>query len=384
MAALAHRERAMLALNHQATDHVPMDFGGASPTRIKRAAYENLLRHLGMQSDIRERGVSELSDVIDPSEAVLRRFDIDFRGVYLKQPESCKNISLGDNAFKDEYGVLFERARPGLNFIVRRGSLQRDDLTIADVEKYPWPNGKDPGWAKGLKEECRRLRRETDCAIVLNLRSSVVERTLFMRGFTEFLTDLKLDPALAACILEHMLQFASDVANTTLPVVGDLVDVIEVSDDMGWQDQPFFSPDTFRKQIKPYLRRLIDSIKRHTSAKIVQHNDGAIFDLIPDLIDVGIDAINPTQVSARGMGDTKRLKAAYGKHMCFWGGVDTHKVLPFGSPEDVAAEVKRRVADLAAGGGLVLASVHNIQDDVPPANVVAMFDTARACKVPAG
>lgn len=211
---------------------------------------------------------------------------------------------------------------------------------------------------------------------MLNLRSSVVERTLFLRGFTEFLSDLVLDPALVQSILEHMLQYACDVADTALSEVGDLVDVVEISDDMGGEDRPFFSPDTFRKQINPYLRKVVDAIKSRTKAKIVQHNDGAIFDLIGDLIDVGIDAINPVQVSARGMGDTKRLKKVYGDNMCFWGGIDTHKLLPFGTPEQVASETRRIIEDLGRDGGLVLASVHNIQDDVPPANVVAMFDTA--------
>jgi uroporphyrinogen decarboxylase len=371
----------MMALNYEVTDRVPMDFGGASPTRIKRAAYERLLEHLGMQSALGQGSVGELSDVIDPSEAVLQRFDVDFRGVYLKAPESCRPVPLSDDAFRDEYGVVWVRARKGLNFIVNRGALQKDDLTLADVERHKWPDGKDPGWAKGLKEEIARLRAETDCAIVLNLRSSVVERTLFLRGFNEFLTDLMLNPALVQAVLEHMLQYASDVANTTLSEVGDIVDVIEISDDMAWQDQPFFSPATFRKLVKPYLRRLVDTIKSRSRAKIVQHNDGAIFELIPDLIDVGIDAINPVQVSARGMGDTRKLKAAFGDNMCFWGGVDTHKVLPFGSPREVVAEVRTRIAHLGAGGGLVLASVHNIQDDVPPENVAAMFDTARACRV---
>jgi uroporphyrinogen decarboxylase len=173
-----------------------------------------------------------------------------------------------------------------------------------------------------------------------------------------------------------MLQYGCDVADTALREVGDLVDVVEVSDDMAGEDRPFFSPDTFRAQIKPYLRKLVDAIKSRTKARIVQHNDGAIFDLIGDLIDVGIDAINPTQVSARGMEDTRRLKKTYGDNISFWGGIDTHRLLPFGTPEQVASETRRIIDDLGRKGGLVLASVHNIQDEVPPENVVAMFDTA--------
>jgi len=374
MATITHRQRAMTALGHQEPDRTPIDFGGASPTRIKRAAYVKLVRHLGLPSaDAREQG-GELADVMNPSEAVLRRLDVDFRGLYLR--EAVGTVKLDANSYTDEYGVLWARSREGLNFIVRRGPLQKDGLTVRDVERHTWPNGKDPARVQGLRAEALRLRAETDCALVLNLRSSVVERTLFLRGFTEFLSDLMLEPKLVQAVLEHMLQYGRDVADTALREVGDLVDVVEISDDMGGEDRPFFSPEAFRKQIKPYLRKLVDAIKSRTKAKIVQHNDGAIFDLIGDLIDVGIDAINPTQVSARGMGDTRRLKATYGANMCFWGGIDTHKLLPFGTPEQVANETRRIIEDLGRGGGLVLASVHNIQDDVPPENVVAMFDTA--------
>jgi uroporphyrinogen decarboxylase len=374
MTRISHRDRALAALNHQEPDRTPIDFGGASPTRIKRTAYVRLVEHLGISSEgAREQG-GELADVMNPSEAVLERLDVDFRGLYLR--ESVGSTRLDANSYTDEYGVLWGRIREGQNFIVRRGPLQRDDLTVRDVERHAWPNGKDPARVEGLRAEALRLRGETDCALVLNLRSSVVERTLFLRGFTEFLTDLMLNPALVQAVLEHMLQYGCDVADTALREVGDLVDVVEISDDMAGEDRPFFSPETFRTQIKPYLRKLVDSIKSRTKAKIVQHNDGAIFDLIGDLIDVGIDAINPAQVSARGMGDTKRLKQVYGDNMCFWGGIDTHRLLPFGTPEQVASETKKIIDDLGREGGLVLASVHNIQDEVPPANVVAMFDTA--------
>ena len=130
--------------------------------------------------------------------------------------------------------------------------------------------------------------------------------------------------------------------------------------------------------VKPRQRRLFDAIKSRTSAKLMFHSCGAVFDVIPHLIDLGVDAVNPVQVSARGM-DTARLKATYGKDIVFWGGgVDSQGVLPFGSEDDVRAEVIRRIEDLGPGGGFVWASVHNIQAQVPPENIVAAFDTARS------
>ena len=131
----------------------------------------------------------------------------------------------------------------------------------------------------------------------------------------------------------------------------------------------------YRKVIKPRQHRLVEAIKRRTDAKIYYHSCGAVFDLIPDLIELGFDILNPVQVSARGM-DTKRLKEVYGKDITFWGGVDTQRLLPFGKPEDVVDEVKRRIDDLAPGGGFVFATVHNIQALVPPENIVTAFETA--------
>jgi uroporphyrinogen decarboxylase len=135
-------------------------------------------------------------------------------------------------------------------------------------------------------------------------------------------------------------------------------------------------PDLYRRLIKPKQKRLVDAIKKKTNAKLFYHSCGATFDLVPDLIEIGFDILNPVQVSAKGM-DTKRLKATYGKDITFWGGgVNTQHLLPFGKPEQVVDEVKRRIDDLAPGGGFVFAAVHNIQPFVPPANIVAAFDTA--------
>ena len=169
------------------------------------------------------------------------------------------------------------------------------------------------------------------------------------------------------------------IASTALEVVGDVVDGVSIADDMGIQTQSFMSRDLYRLMVKQHHRREIETIRRHTSAKVIMHSDGAIHELLPDLIEAGVEVINPVQVNASGM-DPVQLKREFGQDLCFWGGVDTQIVLPRGSPDDVAAEVRRRLDDLGRGGGYVLASVHNIQAEVPPQNVVAMFNTARGLK----
>ena len=137
------------------------------------------------------------------------------------------------------------------------------------------------------------------------------------------------------------------------------------------------SPSTYAQLIKPRQRRLFDAIHAKTHAKLIYHGCGAVFELIPHLIEIGVDVLNPVQVSAKGM-NSARLKAAYGRDIVFWGGgVDTQRVLPFGTPDDVRAEVLRRVRDFAPGGGFVFAPVHNIQAGVPPANIVAAFEAVR-------
>ena len=161
-----------------------------------------------------------------------------------------------------------------------------------------------------------------------------------------------------------------------LDEVGPYIQVFTYWDDVCTQNGWMIRPEIYRGTIKPLQRRLVEAIKKKTDAKLYYHCCGAAFDLIPDLIDLGFDIVNPVQVSARGM-DTRRLKQTYGDDIVFWGGgVDTQNILPFGSPQDVADEVKRRIDDLAPGGGFVLAAVHNIQALVPPENVVALFDTA--------
>jgi uroporphyrinogen decarboxylase len=161
-----------------------------------------------------------------------------------------------------------------------------------------------------------------------------------------------------------------------LRVIGDDIQLVTMGDDLGLQDGTAMSPDLYREMVKPIHKEFISFIKKRTRAKIWMHNCGSIYDLIPDFIELGIDVINPVQVSARNM-DTKKLKKEFGKDIVFWGaGCDSQNVLPWGKPEDIREEVKRRIEDLAPGGGFVFAPIMNIQLDVPVENIIAMFETA--------
>lgn len=372
MERLSHRERLLKALNHEEPDRVPIDLGSTYVTTINVKAYPRLVRHLGLEEEPSTTIMRRRSQVVIPSEAVLRALDIDLRGLWLGTPPAEE---LGQDTFRDEWGVIWSKPREG-HYINIRGPFQEGEPTLADLERHPWPNTKDPVWTQGLRERAQRLRQETDYAIVFNLPFGVVAPCEWLRGFGEWLGDLIANPAFAEGLLECVVQVTSELARSALEEVGEFVDVVMFPDDLGLQNMPLVRPELYRRVIKPRHRRLVEAIKGKTRARVALHSDGCIYPIIGDLIEIGIDILNPIQVSAKDM-DTERLKAEFGQHLSFWGAVDTQRVLPMGTPEEVVGEVKRRIGDLAPGGGYILASVHNIQAEVPPENVVAMFDAAK-------
>jgi uroporphyrinogen decarboxylase len=222
----------------------------------------------------------------------------------------------------------------------------------------------------------RHLCEETDYAVMAAIPGGFITWSQFLRGFEGWFLDLAADPLLAESLMDRVLEMLLAVAGKLLDEVGPYIQIIAVGDDLAFQTGLMMSMPAFRKLIKPRLRRVFDFVRSRCDAKLWFHTDGAVAPLIPDLIDLGIDILNPIQVTAAGMDDTARLKKEFGRDIVFWGGIDTQQLLPFGTPADVRADVRRRIGDLAPGGGYVVNSVHNIQGDVPPENIIALFDTA--------
>jgi uroporphyrinogen decarboxylase len=366
---MTHRERVIKALNHEEPDRVPCDLGQGPATTINVDAYDRLVRLLGLEAEAADTEIDPYSKIVFPCEAVLQRFGIDFRGLNVPRPAE----DLTEDSYKDEWGVMWRRPQGG-HYIFQEGPFTEKEPTLAEVEAFAWPDPAAHGRTKGLREQALQLRQETDYAVVLKLPYGTVWDCQRIRGFGQFLEDLVANPVLAEALLEHALAVEIGIAELVLDEVGDQVDVVCFPDDLGFQDRPYMRPEVYRQRVKPYHRRLVDAIKSKTAAKVVLHSDGAIYPLIADFIDIGVDILNPVQVSSSGM-DSQRLKAEFGADMSFWGGIDTNWALPSGTPEDVRNEVKKRVRELGSGGGYVLASVHNIQSDVPADNVVAMFDS---------
>jgi len=371
MKEMTPRERVLTSLNHEEPDRVPLDLGGL-PTTIEAVPYNELKRYLGIKGETR----LFLRDHVDPPEEVLERFGIDTRYVRMKAPKNFRVQIDPDNSYLDEWGTRWKKPESSLYWDPVDYPLK--DATIEDLETYRWPDPHDPGRTEGLREEAKRLRQRTDYAIVADmpLLGIFESACVCLRGIERLMMDLILDKPFAKALFDKVADIHIEFLRHYLDAVGEYIDVIMVSDDLGAENGPLISPELYREMLKPAQKKLWQFIKDNTKAYLFLHSCGSIPKFIPDLIEIGVDILNPIQVSAKDM-DTKRLKEEFGDRLTFWGGVDTQRVLPFGSPEEVEREVKRRIGDTAPGGGYVLTAVHNIQAGVPPENICMMYDAAR-------
>ncbi len=364
------RERVLAAIEHEEPDRVPRDLGG-SLCSIHKVAYDELKRYLGVEE---ETVVADLiQGVVSPSEKILERFKIDTRYVYLPNVHIPAE-TLPDGSFIDIWGV--KRRPAGYYYdMPSDGHPLADVTTISEVEEYDWPEPKEFITDIDVMEKrAKYLREKTDYAVILSYaRMGFYLQSWYMTGFVKYYMDLKLNPEFACKVMDKVLDAVIGGTEILLDAVGDYVDVVCTGDDLAMQDGPFLSLDMHRRYIKPRQKRLFDAIKSKTDAKIFFHTDGASSYYFDDLADVGVDIVNPVQVSAVDM-DTKILKEKYGDKLCFWGAIDTQRILPYGTPKDVEEEVKKRINDLAPRGGYVLCAVHNIQPGVPPQNICAMYD----------
>ncbi len=365
------RERLLRALNHQEADRVPIDIG-TPVTSIHREAYIRLKEHLGL-SDRGFEIIDKMQQVVRIEDAVIERFGVDTRQLFLKPARPWQTLE--DGGLIDEWGVKWKASAGGHYYDMYENPLT--EASIEDLDRHPWPDPSDPRRVEGLAEEARGLYENTDSAIVLNgFGEAIFGIPSWIRGHIQFYTDFIADPDFLNSFLDRMLDFAIGLARNALDAFGRYVHVVRISDDLGSEKGLIISPDHYRKFIKPRQEKLYRYIKEHSDAKILLHACGSIVEIIPDLIEIGVDALNPIQVSARDM-DTRVLKREFGDRITFWGGgCDTQRILPFGTVEEVIEETRKRIRDLAPGGGFVFAPVHNIQYDVSAEKIVALYDTA--------
>ena len=374
------RERVVTALNHEEPDRLPIDLGGTVVTSIAKLTYAALRDHLKLpKAPIRTLEPAQQVAVVDDD--VLELFGVDVIPVLANAPSSgplqIVDEPGGSSSFKDDFGATLRRSKGGFYYDWQEFPLS--EPSIEAMRKMPWPDPADPARYRGLRQRALQLRKDTDFALfgMAPCGHDLFNQLLRVRGMENGLMDLVAEPEFAMAFLERLTDTIITAQTCFLKEVGDLIDIHFTADDFTGQKGPIISPAIYRRMIKPLWARITAAIKRHTKAKIFYHGCGAIEPFLPDLIEIGIDIINPVQVSAAGM-ETAQLKKKYGKNMSYWGGgCDTQRVLPYGTPAEVRAETQRHIRDLAPGGGFVFNPVHNIQPLVPVENIVAMFQTAK-------
>ena len=395
-----HRQRALAALRHEEPDRVPIDFGGTVDSTISALSYQGLRAALGLartvtriqdvtscialvEDDVREVLGVDTTLVVDlPVEWRRSRLrnglpaDVPYRF----RPERHAD---GSDVVLDAGGnVVLRMPADGFYFDAVHSPLadatsHRDiDKCLDQIDGYDQPSYLDLGY-EGLGRIARGFHEETDYLVIGYFGGHIFQAAQSLRGWEAFLIDLLDNRSFANALMGRITESNLRRFEQFARFVGPWVDVVQFEDDLGMQDRPLLPPDLYRRMVKPHQARLFRHAREHCRAHLLLHTDGAVAPLIPDFIEMGVDALNPVQVSAAGM-DTKTLKRAYGSEITFWGGgCDSQAVLPFGTPQQVTDEVKRRIDDLAPGGGFIFSPIHNVQAGMPAANVVAMFQTAR-------
>lgn len=370
---LTSRERVRLALEHQEPDRVPTALGGG-PYGMVDDLYFKLLDRFGLGAPIQPfrsgHNISYLDD------RVFERLGVDTRYVWPgASPNSPSQQTADPNVFIDGFGQRWIRAVP--YFYADRGILT-EAQSIDDIERLvTWPDTTLPQWTAGVRERAQALQGSGYYVIARMVMSHGVFQTACdLRGMEQFMVDLSTNPEFAQHLLNRITATIDGLLRGYLQAAGDAIDMIELpGDDYASNLNLLMSPRMFRTFIKPSIQTFVNTIKSfRPDLKVMLHSDGMIEKLIPDLIDSGIDVVHPLEpLPAMNLG---AIKAAYGDKLAFIGGIDISHAMP-GTIDDVVDEVKRRIVELAPGGGYILAPSNHLQADVPPENVIALFDAAR-------
>ena len=403
------REHILAAIHHQPAGKVPIDLGATPSSGISAIAYSNLLKHLG-RTDLPVLVYDVVQQLAQPEEVVLNRFKVDVVDVgrtFNTADADWYDIRLADGQ-KAQYPVWFhpEPQKDG-SFIARhkdgtdiahmpaRGTFY-DQSYFPYVDGYPsdfsgldremgkilwaalvhspWDHAGDPGFWATLRERALALRASSDRALMIVCGCNLFEWGTFLRRMDNFLMDIYAEPETVETLLDALMERHLATLTKVCETVGDVCDILRFGDDLGMDTGPFMSPDVYRRLFKPRHAQLCATVHKLSRMKTFLHSCGSLHELMPDLIEAGYDVINPMQTTCRDM-EPEKLKRDFGKDICFWGGgCDTRTVLNRASPAEVKDHVGRRIEILAPGGGFVFNTVHNILPEVPPQNIVAMFE----------
>lgn len=391
------RERILAALRHKEPDMVPYDLNGTDSSSISGLAYNKLRKHLGLgqgKTQIYDfygqvcKLEDDVRDILKPDTFMLMKECVNWKPFKLSDgsscqiPEKCDLIEKdnGDIVLKNDKGIAVAKMPKGGYYF---DSMSTPMSEVEDkselsaytsyIESYDLPFYADES-LESLTARAKKVYEETGLAIILNIGGHLLSAGQKLFGFEKFMIDLMINKELSHAFLDTLTNAFIKRYDQYLDKIGRYIQVVLINDDLGIQTGPMLSLECYKEMIWPYQKRLFEFIKKKANVYILLHSCGSVNKFIPLLIEAGLDALNPIQVTAAGM-DTKKLKKEFGKDITFWGGgCNTQQILSNGTVEQVENEVKRRIEDLAPGGGFVFTQVHNIQPEVPPENIMAMYN----------
>ena len=364
------RERVLTAFDHREPDRVPVDMGGTVAS-LEERAYTALKEHLGLPW--KGERVDHIGVMTTFDDEILRMFNVDFRRVILKPPKGWTEKRFPDGSWQNEWGLRFKKVGYYNEWVWNKPLEKIQD--VDKIEEHTWPDLEAPGRVEGLEKEAKELEDAGWAVSTGIIFGGIFEIAWWLRGFDTFIVDLSSRQKLAHALLDKITDICILLFDQYLDAVGGHVQMVMFSDDYGGQTHMLLSPRLFREYIKPRLKRVFDLFHRKTDARIFLHSCGTIVPIIPDLIEIGLDVLNPVQPLAKDM-DSKGLKEKFGDKLIFHGGVDIQRALPFGTIEEVQAEVKRRIDAFAPGGGYVFGPAHNIQPEIAPEKIITMYKAA--------
>ena len=406
---MTSRERVLAALNHRQPDRVPVDFSGHRSSGIAAITYAKLRKYLGLREKV-IKVYDPIQQLAEVDEDVLGLFGVDtieLGRAFARQEDSWGEWILPDATpckmplwalperkgnewiLRSKSGRVFGRMPPGALYFEQSYYPFAED---ADLDAVPeavqeclWtavasPPGPLISGEKGrelFRQGARWLRQHTDRAIIALFGGNLIELGQFLFCHDNFLMLLAAEPQKAHAFLDKVLEIHLESLTRFMEDVGQFVDIVAFGDDLGTQSGPQISPEMYREFFKTRHAEMWHLAKRLAEVKVMLHCCGGVRELLPELIEAGLDAINPVQITCSGM-DAAELKAEFGSEVTFWGGgCDTREILPKAAPEEVKTHVRKQLEILSPGGGFVFQQVHNILADVPPENVAAMFEAVK-------
>ena len=380
------RQRIFKAINHEEADQIPFDLAGSTWTGITNTAYQNLSKHLDI-----DESTPEWSDVIQqivvPSEEMLEQLKVDTRGVFPLTSHNwdvyAKLKDCGDYwEYHDEWKFTHHFPKNGYWFSLVKSPLEEVNFEQSGiVDGFSWPDAGNKLRFVGLREKAIQFRNQDKIVMTKGLCAGLFEMHQRVRGMTNAMMDPLIFQSNSDKLIGKLADLKIEFWDAALDELGDVVDIVGEGDDYGTQQSQLIGPDQFRDFYKPHFTRVLNFIKEKApNVKLLFHSCGNVRPIIPDLIEMGAELLNPVHVNATGM-EPVQLKRDFGKDIVFWGGgVDTQHILPNGTTRDVADDVKRNIEALAPGGGFVFSAVHNIQAEVPAENIMEMWKTLQGYK----